>query len=157
VSRLTCNRAYIDHVVTRTSPGAEFQAAFWEAKHALAVASSAAFAGHGVHNGQQHVLRCLWDEDGLSPGEVAGRLGIATSTVTRTAQRLEAAGLLQRRSHPTDGRLVRLVLTATGRDLEAAIRRELRKLTRRALAGFTPEEQSALVDALDRVRQNLIG
>src|SRR5580700_6560202 len=92
-------------------PAADFQTAFWSAKHALALASATAFARHGVHEGQQFVLRALWTEDGLTPGEIARQLGLATPTVTRTATRMEAAGLLRRQPHPTDRRMVRLFLT----------------------------------------------
>ncbi len=49
-------------------PAAAFQPAFWSAKRVLARASATAFARHGVHEGQQYLLRTLWDEDGLAPG-----------------------------------------------------------------------------------------
>jgi DNA-binding MarR family transcriptional regulator len=132
-----------------------FQAAFWEAKRALAVASSAAFSCHGIHEGQQYVLSCLWEEDGLAPGEVARRLGIATPTVTRAATRMEAAGLLRREPHPSDRRLVRLVLTDKGRHLRADVLREMAGLDERALRGFTRAQRGALLEALEKVRHNL--
>src|SRR6201992_1204769 len=72
-------------------PAVDFQAAFWSAKHALALASATAFSRHGVHEGQQFILRRLWAEDGQTPGEIAKALGLATSTVTRAATRMEAA------------------------------------------------------------------
>lgn len=134
---------------------ADFQTAFWSAKHALANASATAFARHGVHEGQQFVLRCLWREDGLSPGEVARRLGLATPTVTRATGRMAAAGLLRREPHPGDRRMVRLRLTDRGRALEKDIDAEISQLTRRALGTFTKAEQVALVRALDQVRRNL--
>jgi hypothetical protein len=56
----------------------DFQTAFWAAKHDLAVATAAAFSRHGVHEGQQFILRLLWAEDGLAPGEISRRLGLAT-------------------------------------------------------------------------------
>jgi DNA-binding MarR family transcriptional regulator len=133
----------------------DFQTAFWSAKHALANATAAAFARHGVHEGQQWVLRCLWQEDGLSPGEIARRLGLSTPTVTRAATRMAAAGLLRREPHPSDRRLVRLRLTDRGRELEKVIDSETRRLTERALAEFTPAEREALVTALERIRRNL--
>ena len=135
--------------------GDDFQTAFWSTKHALAHAAATAFARHGVYEGQQFVLRCLWREDGLSPGEIARRLGLSTPTVTRAATRMAAAGLLRREPHPTDRRLVRLTLTDRGRDLEKVIDEETHRLTERALAGFGPAEREALVGALTRIRRNL--
>jgi MarR family transcriptional regulator, organic hydroperoxide resistance regulator len=135
--------------------GDDFQTAFWAAKHALAVASAAAFSRHGVHEGQQFVLRCLWAEDGLTPGEVAKRLGLATPTVTRATTRMQAAGLLRREPYPGDRRMVRLRLTGRGRALEEVIDAEMDQLTDRALATFTSAEREALVRALHDIRRNL--
>jgi DNA-binding MarR family transcriptional regulator len=137
------------------SEPADFQTAFWSAKHALAHASAGAFARHGVYQGQQYVLRTLWREDGLSPGEVARRLGLATPTITRAATRMEAAGLLRREPHPDDRRVVRLRLTDRGRALEKAIDAEMSQLTDRALASLTAAERDSLVSALQLVRRNL--
>jgi DNA-binding MarR family transcriptional regulator len=97
----------------------------------------------------------LWEDDGLSPGEVARRLGLATPTVTRAATRMEASGLLRREPHPTDRRLVRLVLTAKGRALEDAIGREMRQLNDRALAGLTRTQRTTLMHALEAIQKNL--
>lgn len=133
----------------------DFETAFWLAKHAIADASSTAFARHGVHPGQQFVLRRLWREDGLSPGEIARQLGLATPTVTRTASRMEAAGLLRRAPHPTDRRLVRLYLTERARELEKVIDADMHEVTERALAGLTAAEREVLVRALTRIHGNL--
>jgi DNA-binding MarR family transcriptional regulator len=138
-----------------TDDSGDFQTAFWSAKHALAHASAAAFAQHGVHEGQQYVLRCLWREDGLSPGEIARRLGLATPTVTRAATRMEATGLLRREPHPSDRRLVRLRLTDRGRELEKVIDEQTNQLTERALATLGAAERESLVRALHEIRRNL--
>ena len=136
-------------------PTKEFQPVFWATKRALAHASATAFSRHGVHEGQQYVLQCLWADDGLTPGEVARRLGLATPTVTRATSRMEAAGLLRRAPHERDRRLVRLVLTPRGRTLEQAIGREMQQLSERALASLGPAERESLVRSLNRVRRNL--
>ncbi len=138
-------------------PAPDFQTAFWSAKHALSVATTAAFSRHGVHEGQQFILRRLWAQDGLTPGEIARRLGLATPTVTRAATRMEAAGLLRREPHPGDRRLVRLVLTERGRSLEGVIAVETDKVTERALATFGPGEREAVIQALTAIRRNLTG
>jgi DNA-binding MarR family transcriptional regulator len=68
---------------------------------------------------------------------------------------MEAAGLLRREPHPTDGRLVRLVLTGRGRELERVIVPEMRALAEQALAGFSTEERAELIAALRRMHRNL--
>jgi DNA-binding MarR family transcriptional regulator len=138
-------------------PPGDFQAAFWSAKHAMALASAAAFSRHGVHEGQQFILRRLWADDGQTPGEIAKSLGLATSTVTRAATRMEATGLLAREPHERDRRLVRLRLTARGRALEKDIDAEMDQLTERALGSFGPAERAAVVVALEKIRSNLGG
>src|SRR5438477_13005318 len=57
--------------------------------------------------------------DDLRMSELAGRLGLAESTVTRLVDRLESAGLATRRTSPPDRRCVVAELTPTGRRLAA--------------------------------------
>jgi DNA-binding MarR family transcriptional regulator len=135
-------------------PG-DFQTAFWSVKQSLAQASAVAFARHGIYEGQQYVLRTLWREDGLPPGEVARRLSLATPTVTRATTRMAAAGLLRREPHPGDRRMVRLWLTDRGRALEKVIDDETRQLSERALSSFTEAERAWLTSALVQIRRNL--
>jgi DNA-binding MarR family transcriptional regulator len=135
-------------------PG-DFEDAFRQAKHAVANASISLFARHGVYEGQQFVLRRLWREDGQTPGQIARALGLATPTVTRAAHRMEATGLLRREPDPRDGRLVRLWLTARGRELEQVIGPEMSALTEQTLAGFSARERADLITALQRMHRNL--
>jgi len=132
-----------------------FQDAFWTAKRAMAVAAEEAYHRHGVRSGQQFILRCLWDNDGQTPGEIAKRLNLATPTVTRAATRMEAAGLIHRAPHPTDARLVRLCLTTKGRALETTMADEIRRLTARALDGLDEHTKDALIEALRKITANL--
>jgi DNA-binding MarR family transcriptional regulator len=133
----------------------EFQTAFWATKRAIAEAAEAAFSQHGVRAGQQFILERLWETDGQTPGELAKALGLATPTVTRTATRMEAAGLLRRQAHPSDARLVRLCLTERGRRLEKTLDQERRRLTERALRGLADDEREQLVRLLETIRTNL--
>jgi DNA-binding MarR family transcriptional regulator len=135
----------------------DFQTAFWAAKRAMAEAGEAAFQHHGVRSGQQWILRCLWTEDGLSPGEIARRLDLATPTVTKAATRMEATGLLTRQAHPSDARLVCLRLTDRGRALEKVIADEMKHLAERALATLDEDERATLVRHLGEIRRNLHG
>ncbi|GAA4713640.1 MarR family winged helix-turn-helix transcriptional regulator [Phytohabitans rumicis] len=136
--------------------GGEFQAAFWAAKRAMTTAAEAAYNRHGVRAGQQFVLHQLWEEDGLTPGELARRLELAVPTVTRTATRMEAAGILRREPHPSDARLVRLCLTDRGRELKDIMTAEITQLTERALRTLDPADRERFTHYLNEVRANLV-
>jgi MarR family transcriptional regulator, organic hydroperoxide resistance regulator len=133
----------------------EFQAVFWSAKRAMKEAADLAYRRHGVRNGQQFILMCLWDEDGLTPGEIARRLGLATPTVTRAATRMDAAGLVVRKPHPTDARLVRIYLTDRGLELKKVLDAEMQALSERALGSLSEKEQSQFVRFLRELRTNV--
>jgi DNA-binding MarR family transcriptional regulator len=133
----------------------DFLPVFWATKRVLALASASAFARHGIHEGQQYILLCLWAEDGLTPGELARQLALSTPTVTRATTRMETAGLVRREPHEHDRRLVRLFLTPRGRALEKAIGREMDQLAQRALATLDQSARVALVGALNEIRRNL--
>lgn len=110
---------------------------------------------YGVHAGQQFILECLWREDGLTPGELAARIGVETPTVTRAAQRMEAAGLVKRVPDLEDARLVRVHLTARGQELQQILPAVIQNASEEALAGLTAEEYSELVRLLRQVYENL--
>jgi DNA-binding MarR family transcriptional regulator len=133
----------------------DFQSAFWSAKRAMMEASEAAFRRHGVRAGQQHILRVLWREDCLSPGEIARRLDLATATVSKMTSRMQATGLVERRPHPSDGRLVRVCLTERGTALEEVIGDELQRMTELALGTLGPRQRKQLVGYLGEIRRNL--
>ncbi|WP_236541302.1 MarR family winged helix-turn-helix transcriptional regulator [Spiractinospora alimapuensis] len=133
----------------------DFLPAFWRAKRSMTREAGRVLEEHGVHEGQQFLLMCLWNEDGLTPGEVARRIDVSTPTVTRTATRLAAVGLVERRSDEVDSRLVRLCLTERGRSLREPLGAAMRAMSRRALGGMTEEESAQLIRLLARVNANM--
>jgi DNA-binding MarR family transcriptional regulator len=70
---------------------------------------------------QYAVLKVLWEQDGLSGAQLGGRLLIDSATVTGVADRLQTAGLLERRPHGEDRRIHSLYLTGPGRALQAPL------------------------------------
>ena len=54
-------------------------------------------------------------EGPATPSQLADRLALARSTVSRLLERLDTEGWIRRRPDPTDGRSSQVVLTATGR------------------------------------------
>ena len=128
---------------------------FTRAAKLMRGAADVAMSRHGVRVGQNLVLEALWDDDGLTPGEVAQRLHVTTPTIVKMATRMEAAGLLTRRRDERDARLVRLHLTARGRSLRTAVEDELRALEERATATLTATERRHLERALAKIVRGL--
>jgi MarR family transcriptional regulator, organic hydroperoxide resistance regulator len=108
----------------------------------------------GLRLGQYQVLRHLWDEDGLTPREIADRLDVEMPTVTRTVQRMLRDGLVQRRAHPADARSVRIYLTKRGTELRPVLDDIVDVQTEQALRGFSPQERSEFAALLERLAEN---
>ncbi len=68
----------------------------------------------GITYPQYLVLLTLWEQDGLTVGGIAARLGLESSTVTPLVKRLEAAGLVTRARNPADERQVQVRRTERG-------------------------------------------
>lgn len=130
---------------------ADLLALFTQASKLLREAADEAMSRHGVRVGQHIVLTALWDQDGLTPGEIARRLGAATPTIVNTATRMEEAGLVTRRADPSDARLVRLYLTPSGRSAREPVRDARAALERQATAALTAAELDHLRSALTKI------
>jgi len=76
---------------------------------------------YGVTPTQYAVLKVLWEQDGQSGAELGSRMLIESATVTGVVDRLQAAGLLERRPHGADRRIHSLFLTEPGRALHAPL------------------------------------
>lgn len=72
----------------------------------------------GLTYPQYLAMLALWERDGLGIGELCGLLHLDTGTVSPLVQRLEAAGLVERRRRDDDERSVRVYLSPAGKALE---------------------------------------
>ena len=134
---------------------ADFVVSFVKTFKALQDALTRALAEYGVHPGQNMMLSALADQDGRTPGELAGRLGITGPTVVKAAQRMEAAGLVARRRDDIDGRLVRIYLNERGRSVVQPIEDNIRAIGERTTAALTPEQRGTLLTALTTIFETL--
>jgi DNA-binding MarR family transcriptional regulator len=104
---------------------------------------------------QFQVLRRLWQGDGVLISVLTREISSDGGTITGVLDRLESKSLIRRERCREDRRVIRVHLTLAGRDLEAPLMEILAELNEQALSSFSPEEQSALVDALERIGENL--
>lgn len=103
------------------------------------------------------VLSHLWEQDGLTPSELADRLGVEPPTVTNMLSRMEKAGYLERCRDTRDARCTRVYLTQTGGELREPVERRWEVVQENALAGFTAEEEILMRGLLGRIQDNLTG
>jgi DNA-binding MarR family transcriptional regulator len=93
-------------------------------------------------------------ESGLPCQEVGSRMVTRVPDVTRLVDRLIAQGFAKRERLEEDRRVVRLSITAKGRDVLEKLEKPLHAMHRRQLSNLTKTEMEQLCDLLERVRQN---
>jgi DNA-binding MarR family transcriptional regulator len=109
---------------------------------------------HGISVPAYEVLMFVGDADGgkLRMADVADRVLLSRSGLTRLVDRLVQDGLVERRACDDDGRGSFALLTPAGRaKLDAARRTHLEGVRRLFLDRFTPAEQRGLGDLWDRL------
>ena len=104
---------------------------------------------------QFQVLRRLWEGDGILTSTLTRDICSDGGTITGLLDRLEAKTLIRRARSAEDRRAVRVFLTQAGRELERPLSEILSAINEQALAGFSPDDRRQLVDALQRVGENL--
>ncbi|MBA1205038.1 MarR family transcriptional regulator [Pseudomonas capeferrum] len=91
----------------------------------------------GLTYPQYLAMLVLWEEDGLTVGEISQRLLTDPGSLTPLLKRLESEGLLKRTRSREDERVVLVQLTDKGRDLHV----EARQVPQSILAASGLSEQ----------------
>jgi DNA-binding MarR family transcriptional regulator len=120
-------------------------------------ALAARLLDHGFYAGQDQIMLALDHADGQTPGQLAARLGVRPPTITKTINRLQIQGFLEKRASTTDARQAHIFLTDTGRDTIRAIEKSVRRTEKQALKGLDRKEQKTLSKLLARIEANLTG
>ncbi|MFG3029510.1 MarR family winged helix-turn-helix transcriptional regulator [Streptomyces sp. NPDC048253] len=97
------------------------------------------------------LLRQVADSEPLRPGELAQRLGVEASHVTRTVQQLQKSGYVTRVPDPDDGRAQRIQLTEVGRAAVGRVRDAGARGMQLALADWSPDELGQLATLFHRM------
>jgi DNA-binding MarR family transcriptional regulator len=110
-----------------------------------------ALAGVPLDRAAVALLRQIADCEPRRPGELAARLGVEASHVTRTVQQLQKSGYVSRVPDPDDRRAQRIELTEAGRQAIARIREAGVRGMQAALAGWSPGELRQLATLFHRM------
>jgi DNA-binding MarR family transcriptional regulator len=110
-----------------------------------------ALAGVPLDRAAVALLRQIADSEPLRPGELANRLGVEASHVTRQVQQLQKAGYVARVPDPDDRRAQRIELTAQGQEAIDRIRAAGALGMQAALAAWSPEDLRQLATLFHRM------
>lgn len=109
----------------------------------------------GVTGPQWRVLAALDYKPGITQAVLANLLDVEAITVGRMIDRLQKAGLVERRTDPADRRAWLLFITPAAARLLSELQAMAEGLMSETLGNFAPEEFQTLVTLLNRLRENL--
>lgn len=112
-------------------------------------------ADHGVTISQWRYLRELWEEDGLSTGELTRRLGRQGPTTVVAVQFLEKAGLVTIAKSAEDRRKSHIHLTRRGQKLAATMSPLIADVNDQAMAVLTESEIRTFKRLIVRIQRTL--
>ncbi|MBV7509534.1 MarR family transcriptional regulator [Bacillus sp. sid0103] len=105
----------------------------------------------GLFPGQELLLMQLWHTDNQSQKSLGNSLGINHTTVTKSVQRLEEAGLVTRKRSDLDKRVTLVSLTQAGMDLKEDVFNIWRTLESTVTENLSDEEKSVFLDLVKRI------
>ena len=109
----------------------------------------------GVYAGQEMFLWHLWQEEGLTQSQLVERMCVQPPTVSKMLDRLEKAGLVERRPDAENSHLSRVYLTELGKVRQRDVRGIWTTMEQRLTQGLSIEERIVLRRLLLQVHENL--
>jgi len=109
----------------------------------------------GMTRAQWVILKRLDRTPGLSQNELASLIEVEPITVGRLIDRLEARGLVERRSDPRDRRIHRLHLTAKSKPILREITQNIVEIDKVMSSGISEKELGELAAHLKTMKANL--
>ncbi|UNO41047.1 MarR family transcriptional regulator [Streptomyces sp. MST-110588] len=147
-----------------SSPSAEAGAAVfepstgylvWQLGHALGARLERALRDLDLTLAQHNALQHAIHRPGVTSAESARRTGVTAQSMGSAVADLTARGLLERRPHPTNRRMIGLHPTEAGARLAARAKTVVENVNAEALAVLTPPEQATAHLLLHRLITHL--
>jgi DNA-binding MarR family transcriptional regulator len=115
----------------------------------------AAAASHELSLSESSVMSRLSREGPATTADLARAEGVKPQSMGTTIAALEERGLVQRKPHPTDGRQVKIELTAKGAEVRKSAGDAKRTWLAQAIARLDEEERETLF-AAGRIVKRLV-
>jgi DNA-binding MarR family transcriptional regulator len=126
----------------------------WNAFHG---AMESALRKHGLTGAQYAVLSVLARDPGISGADLARACNTTPQAMNGVVATLERAGLVERKPHPTHGRILQVTLTSEGSRRLDATTPAVRALEATIERGYAPDQLAVvkgwLVSSAERLDQ----
>ncbi len=96
-------------------------------------------------------LMCLWEKEGINQREIAQMSKVESSTTTRTIDKLETLGLVERQPDPDSRRSFKIYLTNEGRALKKEVIHLPLEVNQQLLDPLTEQEQASMIQLLQKL------
>ncbi|GLR73621.1 MarR family winged helix-turn-helix transcriptional regulator [Aliivibrio sifiae] len=106
---------------------------------------------HGLTVALWPTMMCLWEEEGVTQRDIAEKSKVENSTTTRTLDKLEKLGLVERQADPNSRRSFRIYLTDEGRALRETLLPVPVKVNKEALSSLDLNEQKEMIRLLQKM------
>ena len=107
----------------------------------------------GLTPPQYFVFNALYMGDGITLGELGGRVYLDSSTLTGIIDRMERSGFVERHINPDDRRSVLVYLTAKGKELAPQVVKFADELDARLREPFSAGEMETFEGILKRLAE----
>jgi DNA-binding MarR family transcriptional regulator len=101
---------------------------------------------------QALILGFLNDEDQITSGELGKKTDLDSATLTGILDRLEGAGLIERKGNPKDRRAIQIHLTEKGRETGGDVVRTIKAANVDFLKGLSESEKQELMRLIGKIR-----
>jgi DNA-binding MarR family transcriptional regulator len=112
-------------------------------------------AGYGLSSAQWRLLVRVFKEEGVAQARLAEILEVEPISVSRLLDRMEEAGLVERRADAADRRVKTIFLTDRTRPIFGEMRSVAADVFEQALTGLSAEERRATLHGLRTIVSNL--
>ena len=106
------------------------------------------WSGRGLTMPQLRVMFLLTERDGQSAGELAQAMRVRPATMTGLTDRLVRGGFIERHPDATDRRVVRVALTAQGKNVALAVQAASHSYLERVFEELGEDRVKSLTESL---------
>ena len=104
---------------------------------------------------QWAILNCLWEQEGITPKELADMIFKDKPNTNRILEKLKIKGLVVRKTHPVDKRAFQIFLTDSGWELREQLIPKVMHLLDKATIGMEKHKVSEMKKMLNQIYDNI--